>query len=121
MEQNISNTPTPPHPTHHNTQVSSASINPDGVVSLSVNEPRLGSSPVGMQFLKEMILNPEDGNPTSFKKFNAAQERRKVVRKLKKEDLNTTFVGTTGRTRGDVIARTLRLRKGEVFKWDNER
>ena len=102
-------------------EVSSASIDPSGLVSLSVIEPRCAGEPVGMQFLKEMVVNPEDGRTVTFKKFNEMQERRKVVKKLKREDLNTTFVPTKGRTRGDVIARTLRMETGEVFKWDNER
>jgi outer membrane protein assembly factor BamA len=102
-------------------EVSSASIDPSGLVSLSVIEPRCAGEPVGMQFLKEMVVNPEDGRTVTFKKFNEMQERRKVVKKLKREDLNTTFVPTKGRTRGDVIARTLRMEPGEVFKWDNER
>ncbi|GMH66298.1 hypothetical protein TrRE_jg2737 [Triparma retinervis] len=102
-------------------EVSSASIDPSGIVSLSVVEPRFAEEPVGMMFLKEMVVSPEDGRTLTFKKFNEMQERRKVVKKLKREDLNTTFVPTKGRTRGDIIAKTLGMKKGEVFKWDNSR
>ena len=101
--------------------VNSATITPDGVVSLSVVEPRVGKTPVGMRFLKEMVVNPETNTTMTFKKFKEMQVRRKVVKKLRREDLNTTYIDTTGRTRGEILAKSLKLKEGEVFRWDNSR
>eukprot|EP00814_Leptocylindrus_danicus_P016343 CAMPEP_0116020056 /NCGR_PEP_ID=MMETSP0321-20121206/9582_1 /TAXON_ID=163516 /ORGANISM="Leptocylindrus danicus var. danicus, Strain B650" /LENGTH=620 /DNA_ID=CAMNT_0003490699 /DNA_START=213 /DNA_END=2075 /DNA_ORIENTATION=+ len=102
-----------------------ATITPDGVTDLKVEEPTLADDPVAILFAKEMVVVEEkDGTEgtMTFKEFRKKELKRNKTRPpTKRSDLNTTFVQTEGRTKSEPIARTLNLHPGEPFRWNKSR
>lgn len=102
-----------------------ATLNPNGVTELQVEEPVMSDQPVDIQFAKEMVVVEDNyGVPEtmSFKQFRKLEARQSRVRSpAKRSDLNTTFVQTEGRTKSDPIAKTLHLESGVPFRWDQSR
>ena len=102
-----------------------ATLNPDGVTELQVEEPIMSVEPVDIQFAKEMVVVEDaQGIPEtmSFKQYRKLEASKSRVRSpVKRSDLNTTFVQTAGRTRSGPIAKTLELEPGVPFRWDKSR
>lgn len=102
-----------------------ATITPDGVTDLKVEEPVLAADPVAIAFAKEVVVvEKKDGSKETmtFKEFRKNElKRNRTKPPAKRSDLNTTFVQTEGRTKGEPIARTLNLHPGEPFRWNKSR
>eukprot|EP00815_Leptocylindrus_aporus_P009194 CAMPEP_0116057496 /NCGR_PEP_ID=MMETSP0322-20121206/4641_1 /TAXON_ID=163516 /ORGANISM="Leptocylindrus danicus var. apora, Strain B651" /LENGTH=630 /DNA_ID=CAMNT_0003541509 /DNA_START=35 /DNA_END=1927 /DNA_ORIENTATION=+ len=108
--------------------VTGATLNPDGVTELKVEEPVMANQPVAIGFAKEVVIVDDDdeGQKTvtykQFRKMEAAEIGSSRVRKpVPRSDLNTTYVQTEGRTKAKPIARTLDLYPGEPFRWQQAR
>lgn len=104
--------------------VTGATLTEDGECRLQVEEPTVHREPVAVAFAKEMVVDDRDGTTLSFRKYREKRERRREVssfKPLKREDLNTTFVQTTGKTRSNAVAGAMALKEGEVFQWDADR
>lgn len=105
--------------------VMGANLNADGVTELQVEEPKMSEQPINIQFAKEqVIVEDEDGNKSlmSFKEFRKKEAAESRVKSpVKRADLNTTFIETTGRTRTGPIAKTMNFEPGSIFRWDKSR
>ena len=97
--------------------VTGATLSLEGECKVETEEPRLSREPVNIAFAKEMVLD-EEGNSLSFRQYKEKLDSSKVKKNVKREDLNTTFIQTTGKTRNTVVANAIGLRQGEVFQWD---
>lgn len=82
---------------------------------LSVQEPLVSNIPVGITFAKELVVDPESNEPMTYREYRQYHHRRKTNKHniLQRNDMNTTIVETTGRTRPYVLAHALRLQPGK--------
>jgi len=92
-------------------------------VTIQTNEPRNDlTNPVSMAFAKEMVIDPRNStNLLTFKQYKNRLEREKRIGRdtIRKSDLNTTYMQTTGTTQSCAIAKALRLEPGAVFQMED--
>ena len=116
--------------------VTGATLRPEtATAEITVQEPILHQEPVGIVFVKEMVLDQETGEmltPRQYKDRHSVQKSKgglpigfgdddSQVSDLN-DKVNTTFVATSqGRTRPSRIARALQLRPGQHFQWQGSR
>jgi hypothetical protein len=104
--------------------VTGATLKPEtATAEITVQEPVNSDTPVGISFYKEMVIDEETGDLLTLRQYKERHQRRRTLGfdKLKKEDLNTTFVPTTGRTKASRIATAMGMTPGKPFQWDNLR
>jgi outer membrane protein assembly factor BamA len=89
---------------------------------IAVQEPYIHRVPVDITYCKEMVID-DDGSLLSFRQYKDIRTRRDPhgLADLKKDDLNTTFIATTGKTNPDRIAKTLQLNPQTPFQWQGQR
>mmetsp|Transcript_1885 Transcript_1885/g.2710 ORF Transcript_1885/g.2710 Transcript_1885/m.2710 type:complete len:835 (+) Transcript_1885:244-2748(+) len=94
-----------------------------GTAVLAVQEPILSKhEPVDITFAKEMVFDEElDNKIVSYRQYRDRRLRRKERNIAKPNELNTTFVPTTGRTRANAIAKALQLEGGKPFRWNEDK
>ena len=104
--------------------VTGATLKPESAMAeLQVEEPTVSTTqPVGIIFLREMVVD-DDGSVVTYRQYKRKHEERKTFGhdKIEKSNLNMTYVQTTGRTDSSRIAKALKLRKVDHFKWDGNR
>jgi outer membrane protein assembly factor BamA len=103
--------------------VTGATLKPDtGMAELQVQEPKVSKEPVGITFCKEMVVE-EDGSLVTFRQYREKHAMRKTFghETLDKNNLNITYVETTGRTDPSRIAQALKMTPGRPFRWDGSR
>ena len=110
--------------------VTGATLSLDGKCQVQTQEPRNFDEPVNIAFAKEMVID-DSGNTITFRQYKEQWEakqpknRRHLLQRsssnIQKNDLNTTYVQTIGKTRNDKIAKAIGLKKGEVFRWDAQK
>ena len=109
--------------------VTGATLRPEtATAEISVQEHTTAQQPVGIVFLKEMIVDQETGDlltPRQYKERHVQRRTRGIFRRggvLDRQNLNTTFVTTeNGRTRPSRIASALQLQAGKPFRWNPPR
>jgi len=103
--------------------VTGATLKPESACAeLQVEEPKVSHQPVGIIFLREMVVD-DDGSVVTYRQYRRKHDQRKSFGhdKIEKADLNITYVQTTGRTDSSRIAKALKLKRGRPFKWDGNR
>ncbi len=114
--------------------VTGASLDPEtATATISVEEPFVSGLPCQIVFCKEMVKDEETGELLTLKKWREkkikAMERtsrgfgrfQSVDLKAEQQNLNTTLVTTSGRTKASKIARALQLKPGKPFQWRDTR
>lgn len=104
--------------------VTGATLKPEtATAEIIVQEPVISAAPVGISFYKEMVIDQDSGDLLTLRQYKERHQRRRTLgfEELKKEDLNTTFVPTTGRTKASRIAAAMGMKPGKPFQWDNVR
>jgi outer membrane protein assembly factor BamA len=104
--------------------VTGATIDADSAVAeISVEEPCISAAPVDIVFCKEMVVDNETGQVLTFRQYREKHSTRRTFGfdKIKRENLNTTFVAAPGRTNPNVVAKALRLLPGRSFQWEPRR
>jgi hypothetical protein len=110
--------------------VTGATLQPEtATVEIAVQEPVHHPIPVQISFYKEMIIDPDTGNMTTYRQYKEHRERRQsygwsVVGEpiLGKDQLNITYVPIPyGRIRSSKIARVLQMIPGQPFQWDYQK
>jgi outer membrane protein assembly factor BamA len=104
--------------------VTGATLKPEsGTAEITVQEPRTSTEPVEIIFCKEMVVDDETGDLVTFRQYKDKHTARKTLGydKIEKQNLNTTFVVTSGRIKPSVIASAMRLLPGSHFQWDSLR
>jgi len=104
--------------------VTGASLKVDSATAeIQVQEPRVHRRPVDITFCKEMVVDEETGNLLTFRQYKERHAKRRTIghRSISKENANTTFVQTDGKTRSGRIAHALKLKPGTPFQWDPSR
>jgi outer membrane protein assembly factor BamA len=114
--------------------VTGATLKPETATAvITVEEPTVSRRPVDIVFLKEMVVDEDTGEPITFrqyreKKTKELQESRatgskfqRLDRQLDRQNLNTTFVMSKGRTKPSKVAGALKLIPGQPFQWQQSR
>ena len=114
--------------------VTGANLDTDtGTAVITVEEPVVSALPVDIVYCKEMVVDPDTNDLLTFKQYRTKKlnEMEKKSRgfgrfqsadlKIDKNDLNTTFVTTSGRTKASKIARAMKLKPGTPFRWLDDR
>lgn len=114
--------------------VTGAQLDPDtATAEITVEEPVVSKNPVDIVFCKEMVIDEETGKLMTFRKYR--EKKRKESEsvsggsrrfsnndfKLNRDDLNTTFIKTTGRTKATKIAEAMNLYPHRPFQWIDDR
>jgi outer membrane protein assembly factor BamA len=103
--------------------VTGATLLPDtGMAELQVQEPKVSKEPVGITFCKEMVVD-DDGSLVTYRQYREKHAMRKTFGHdtLDKNNLNMTYVETSGRTDPSRIAQALKMTPGRPFRWDGSR
>jgi len=103
--------------------VTGATLHADtNTAEITVQEPFINNRPVEIIFCKQMVID-DDGSLVSFRQYKDKHTRRDTrgLAQLKKEDLNTTFVTTSGKTSSTRIANALQLHPKTPFLWQGHR
>lgn len=103
--------------------VTGATLKPEtATAEISVQEPVTSRAPVGITFCKEMVVDEGTGDLLTFRQYKDKNEKRRTFGfdKVKREDLNTTFVQTSGRTNPHRLASALGLKPGKPFRWNGQ-
>lgn len=116
--------------------VTGATLKPDtATAEISVQEPKIAHKPVGVTFLREMVIDPSTGELLTFRQYQEKQNRRRTLgfeskntnnkngdsSLVDRSALNTTFIETTGKTKPTRLAQALGLTPGNPFRWDDSR
>lgn len=104
-------------------RVTGATLDADTATAIiQVQEPKVAAVPVDITFCKEMVVD-ENGEVLTFRKYKERHETRRTFGfgKVSRDDLNTTFVPSDGKTRSSRVAKALSLKPGESFRWDASR
>lgn len=116
--------------------VTGATLDPEtAVAEITVQEMAVSQTPVDIVFCKEMVIDGETGDLMTFRQYR--DKKRKELEKklggsckrlpktedlkLKRKDMNTTFIRTTGRTKASRIAQAMKLNPGRPFQWIDDR
>ena len=105
--------------------VKGAQLRPEtATAEIQVEEPKIAQTPVDIVTCREMIIDKDTGELLTFRQY---REKHVTTRNLwhsdriNKNDLNTTYVETKGRTKASRIAKALNLKPGRPFQWHNNR
>ena len=104
--------------------VTGATLKADSATAeIQVQEPKVSHQPVDITFCKEMVVDEETGNLLTFRQYKEKHDRKKTFghKQITKEQTNTTFVQTNGKTRPERVAYALGLKPGKPFQWDPAR
>jgi outer membrane protein assembly factor BamA len=104
--------------------VTGATLKPESATAeITVEEPRTNIAPVDIIFCKEMVIDDDTGDLLSFRQYKDKHTARKTLGydKIVKQNLNTTYVQTSGRTKPSRIAAAMGLSPGTHFQWDSLR
>jgi outer membrane protein assembly factor BamA len=104
--------------------VTGATLKPEtATAEITVQEPKTNSAPVDIIFCKEMVVDEETGDLISFRDYKDKHTSRKTFGydKIEKQNLNTTYVQTLGRTKPSRIASAMGMSPGAHFQWDSLR
>jgi len=104
--------------------VTGATLQADtATAQIAVQEPRISRAPVEITFCKEMVVDDETGDLVTFKQYKEKRVTRKTFGhdRIEKQNLNTTYVQTVGRTKPSRIASAMQLSPGRPFRWDSSR
>jgi len=103
-----------------------ATLRPEtATAEITLQEPVAAKKPVDVIFCKELIVDEETGELLTKRQYKEKHETRKYAgfrRKISSMDqVNTTLVETSGRTKPSRIASALQLEPGKPFRWDSNR
>jgi len=104
--------------------VTGATLNADtATAEIAVEEPRIAEAPVEITFCKEMVIDNETGDLMTFREYRDKHQQRRLLGfdNLSKDNLNTTYVTTDGRTKPRRVASALGLTAGRPFQWDGNK
>lgn len=104
--------------------VTGATLKPEtATAEITVQEPRTNRAPVDIIFCKEMVVDEDTGDLISYRDYKDKHKARKTFGydKIEKQNLNTTYVQTSGRTKPSRIASAMGLSPGAHFQWDSLR
>ncbi len=93
-------------------------------VEIAVLEPVHHTVPIHITWYKEMIIDPDTGNVTTYRQYRDQHVRRRTFgwqdQLRDRRNLNVTYVptGTSGHVRPSKIAQALRMIPGQPFQWD---
>jgi outer membrane protein assembly factor BamA len=101
--------------------VTGVTLKPEtATAEIAVEEPTVSRTPVGINFYKEMVIDEDTGDLMTFREYKEKHKTRRTfgLDRLTMQDLNTTFVETSGRTKPGRIASAMGLRPGNHFQWN---
>jgi hypothetical protein len=104
--------------------VTGATLQPEtATVEIAVQEPIHHTVPINITYYKEMIIDPDTGDVTTYRQYKDKHVRRKsfgLQEKINKSNLNVTYVPalTAGHVRPSKIAKALHMEPGQPFQWD---
>ena len=104
--------------------VTGATLQPEtATVEIAVQEPIHHTVPINITYYKEMIIDPDTGDVTTYRQYKDKHVRRKsfgLQEKIDKSKLNVTYVPalTAGHVRPSKIAKALHMTPGQPFQWD---
>jgi len=84
---------------------------------LAMEEPVSSKYPISITCCREMVIDPNDGSLLTLKQYRDTLPKES---KIKKSDLNTTFVpiASAGKTKPNRIASAMGLSPGKSFRWN---
>ena len=104
--------------------VTGATLQPtSATVEIAVQEPIHHTVPINITYLREMIIDPDTGDITTYRQYKDKHVRRQTFglqEKIDKRHLNVTYEPTlkAGHVQPSKIAKALHMTPGQPFQWD---